>query len=312
MNNPLVSIIIPTYNRGHIIGETLDSILIQTYSNWECIIVDDGSTDTTVEVVKQYLAKDKRFQYHKRALDRPKGANACRNYGFELSKGEFIQWFDSDDLMEKTKIEEQINAFNESIDFVIGNSVNFNEVGIVGRPYVLNYEHPITPENFITQKIGWITNDVLLRKSAIKIKFDERLSSGQEYNFFSRLLFDTNKGVYLKKDLVKRRVHSGSIHQELKNFKQKEKQLIDNEIALLNTTLKKLSKALINRSIKRLIRFSIVLTKPFSINKTQVIVINQLLKLKEFKIALIYLLWVFFNLLLGKGYKFISLIYKRL
>lgn len=108
MNNLLVSIIIPTYNRAHLIDETLDSVLAQTYSNWECLIVDDGSTDHTQEVVEEYLNKDARFQYYHRPTDRKKGANACRNYGLEWSKGEFIQFLDSDDLISSNKIEVQI------------------------------------------------------------------------------------------------------------------------------------------------------------------------------------------------------------
>src|SRR5690554_5799485 len=102
--NPLVSIIIPTFNRAHLIGETLDSVLAQTYHNWECIVVDDGSTDNTDEVMAEYIAKDARFQYHHRPAVKSKGANACRNYGFEKSKGAYIQWFDSDDLMHPEKI----------------------------------------------------------------------------------------------------------------------------------------------------------------------------------------------------------------
>ena len=64
MQTPLVSIIIPTYNRVHLIGDTLDSVLSQTYTNWECIVVDDGSTDGTNELLVEYLKKDKRIQYH--------------------------------------------------------------------------------------------------------------------------------------------------------------------------------------------------------------------------------------------------------
>jgi len=99
MNSPLVSIIIPTYNRAHLIGETLDSIVAQTYENWECIIVDDGSIDNIEEVVSLYIMVDSRFQYHKRLDVYKPGGNGARNYGFELSKGEYINWFDSDDLM---------------------------------------------------------------------------------------------------------------------------------------------------------------------------------------------------------------------
>ncbi|MCM2302197.1 MAG: glycosyltransferase, partial [Flavobacteriaceae bacterium] len=94
MQIPLVSIIIPTFNRAHLIGETLDSILAQTYTNWECIVVDDGSSDNTHIVVGQYVAKDSRIKYVHRPEHMLKGPSSCRNYGFELSKGEYINWFD--------------------------------------------------------------------------------------------------------------------------------------------------------------------------------------------------------------------------
>src|SRR5690606_34809029 len=108
-HSPLVSIIIPTYNRAHLISETLDSVLAQTYTNWECIVVDDGSTDATEALLHDYMEKDKRFQYHKRPVNHLPGGNGARNYGFNQSQGEFIQWFDSDDLMVSEKLELQVN-----------------------------------------------------------------------------------------------------------------------------------------------------------------------------------------------------------
>ena len=115
----LISIIIPTYNRAHLIGETLDSIVAQTYSNWECIVVDDGSTDTTAEVMREYVKKDSRFQYHQRPENKLKGPNSCRNYGFELSKGEYIKWFDSDDVMLPTLLEKQILSFVDNVEMSV-------------------------------------------------------------------------------------------------------------------------------------------------------------------------------------------------
>jgi glycosyltransferase involved in cell wall biosynthesis len=97
-DQPIVSIIIPTYNRAHLIGETLDSVLAQTYTNWECIIVDDGSTDNTDEVVEEYVKKDSRFKYYHRPDEHLPGGNGARNYGFKMSKGEYVNWLDSDDL----------------------------------------------------------------------------------------------------------------------------------------------------------------------------------------------------------------------
>jgi glycosyltransferase involved in cell wall biosynthesis len=111
--NPLVSIIIPTYNRAHFISETLDSIMAQTYSNWECIIVDDGSMDNSEFVISKYVELDSRFQFYYRPAERIKGANSCRNYGFELSKGEYIQYLDSDDLISFNKIEDQVRELEK-------------------------------------------------------------------------------------------------------------------------------------------------------------------------------------------------------
>ena len=119
-SKPIVSIIIPTYNRASFIGETLDSISSQNFRKWECLVIDDGSTDYTEELLTFYLEKDSRLSYYKRPRSRPKGANACRNYGFELSKGNFINWFDSDDVMHPQKINLQLNVFRKgNFDFCI-------------------------------------------------------------------------------------------------------------------------------------------------------------------------------------------------
>src|SRR5690606_11844101 len=119
---PLVSIIIPTYNRAHLISETLDSVLAQTYTNWECIVVDDGSTDATEALLHGYMEKDSRFQYHKRPDRHLPGGNGARNYGFELSQGEYIQWFDSDDVMLPGFLDKKVELFKDDIDLVICSS----------------------------------------------------------------------------------------------------------------------------------------------------------------------------------------------
>ncbi|WP_081211245.1 glycosyltransferase family 2 protein [Salegentibacter sediminis] len=108
MSKPLVSIIIPTYNRGHFLGETLDSVIDQTYINWECILVDDGSSDYTEELMEFYCKVDKRISFSKRPEEKPKGASSCRNIGINLSKGDFIQFLDSDDLLREGKLEKQV------------------------------------------------------------------------------------------------------------------------------------------------------------------------------------------------------------
>ena len=110
MNKSLVTIIIPTYNRHDYLGETLDSVLGQSYQNWECIIVDDGSNDYTKELVEWYIARSTRIKYFERPDNLPKGANSCRNYGYELSQGEYIMWLDDDDLLDAKKLEKQLEV----------------------------------------------------------------------------------------------------------------------------------------------------------------------------------------------------------
>ncbi|HNQ67617.1 MAG TPA: glycosyltransferase family 2 protein [Bacteroidales bacterium] len=96
-NNILISIIIPVYNRPKLIAECLDSVLSQTNPNWECIVVDDGSTDDTWKVLEDYAAKDERIRIFKRHRE-PKGAPTCRNIGADNATGDYLIFFDSDDL----------------------------------------------------------------------------------------------------------------------------------------------------------------------------------------------------------------------
>jgi glycosyltransferase involved in cell wall biosynthesis len=302
MFNPLVSIIIPTYNRADLIGNTLDSILVQTYTNWECIVVDDGSTDTTENVVNYYVEKDARFQYYKRPSEYKSGGNGSRNYGFDVSKGEYVNWFDSDDLMLPDALQRKLDAFEENVDFVVANSLNFDEEGTVSRPYELNYDIPITAENFISQTIGWITNDVLVRRKVIQIRFNEELKSGQEYNFFARLLFVTDNGKYLKKDVSKRRIHKGSIAYELEVSKDKNLMYLHNDLILFNDIKSYSSEKLKNRFLKRIIRFSVHTTNKFELPKFRLEVLRFLFQLGSLKTIFFYCIWMLLNLIFGKGY----------
>src|SRR5690606_1516085 len=188
---PLVSIIIPTYNRVHLIGETLDSVLAQTYTNWECLVVDDGSTDATEALLESYMAKDARFQYHKRPDSHLPGGNGARNYGFELSKGAYIQWFDDDDVMLPGFIERKMDVFTKDLELVIcsgfyvnnslvkQNSIDLKLKTCLYKDYVLWDAHVLTPS-------------ILFRKSFLddKLLFTDKITRGQETELFSRLFFN--------------------------------------------------------------------------------------------------------------------------
>jgi glycosyltransferase involved in cell wall biosynthesis len=119
MNLPLVTFVIPSYNYGHLIGQTLDSVQAQTYPNWECFVVDDGSTDDTREVVARYAKNDERIRY---IFQNNKRAGAARNNGIRNSSGKYLQFLDGDDLIEATKIERQVEYLEQhpEVDITYG------------------------------------------------------------------------------------------------------------------------------------------------------------------------------------------------
>ena len=102
----LVSIIMPTYNCGRFIADTIESVLAQTYQNWEICIVDDCSTDDTAEVVRPYTERDSRIHYH--VLEKNSGAAAARTRAMELAQGDYMAFLDSDDLWYPEKLERQL------------------------------------------------------------------------------------------------------------------------------------------------------------------------------------------------------------
>lgn len=190
MNNPLVSIIIPTYNRVHLIGETLNSVMLQTYTNWECIVVDDGSDDNTEEVVKEYVKKDNRFQFHHRPSNKLKGGNAARNYGFELSKGEYVNWFDDDDIMLDNFIESKVSKIEHNVDIVFCSGFIVDEFLKEMDLFRLEIKEYLY-KDYVLWNFQIITNSVLIKRKFLKDKviFIDFLTRGQENELLSRILF---------------------------------------------------------------------------------------------------------------------------
>lgn len=129
MKDLLVSIVMPTYNCAKYIGESIDSIINQSYIHWELIIVDDCSSDDTNNIVQLYLSKDRRIFYHK--LTSNSGAAIARNKGMNEAKGTFIAFLDSDDLWATEKLEKQINFMKDnSYAFTFTTYAQINEQGI--------------------------------------------------------------------------------------------------------------------------------------------------------------------------------------
>lgn len=161
-----VSIITPCYNASQYISYTIDSVLNQTYANWEMIIVDDCSTDNSSDIIKQFISGDTRIKYFK--TDNPSGSPVLpRNIGIEKATGRYIAFLDSDDIWLPTKLEEQLKLFkDEKTAVVFSNYEKMNEAGernqrIIIAPKETNY-HNLLKGNVIgnltgiydTEKVG--------------------------------------------------------------------------------------------------------------------------------------------------------------
>lgn len=266
MNNyPQISIIIPVYNRAHLVHETLNSIINQTFTNWECIVVDDGSTDKSIEVLKEFSLKDNRIKYYKRPNSKPKGANACRNYGFELSNGEFINWFDSDDLMMPQKLESQVKQLADSnLQFIVCQTLVFQNTkeNILGLRKERIYSEDFF-NDFITNDIKWLTQAPLIKRQFIidnDLSFDESLHQSQERDFFIKVLSKVDNYLYDNEPLVLFRKHNKSISfgkysvlKEKSNFNVQYNILKNYQEKLSRKSRKILVKTL-KRSLKNAIR----------------------------------------------------------
>ena len=152
--NYKVSIIVPCYNQAQYLPEALQSVLFQTYSNWECIIINDGSPDNTEEVVHEWIKKDERFRYVKKDNG---GLSSARNAGLDLANGNYIQFLDADDCLSEKKIEISIErlSFNKNKDYkmVISNFEMFsNNIGLTSNPYC---ELKFELFNFNSILYGW-------------------------------------------------------------------------------------------------------------------------------------------------------------
>jgi glycosyltransferase involved in cell wall biosynthesis len=232
--NHLISIIIPVYNREHLFHETLDSILCQTYSNWECIIVDDGSDDMTYQIAQQYTSRDNRFKSFRRPWFRKKGANTCRNYGFELSIGEFIQWFDSDDLMDSKMIEIAINhMLSNSCEMGVVSALYFRDTlfDVHSKSY---FSDELIGDNpafeYFTLKYYFQTSQVIFKRASLisfKKYFNIKLKRNQETEFFISLLLDGIKFSSINDSIVYIRNHDNSITSKHKLLDISDKQIKD-------------------------------------------------------------------------------------
>ncbi|WP_236974819.1 glycosyltransferase family 2 protein [Membranihabitans maritimus] len=191
MKPKLVSIIIPTFNREKYIRDTLNSVLNQSYKEWECIIVDDGSTDRTLEILKAYGKNNGKFRYYERNRI-PKGANTCRNIGIEHASGDYVIFLDSDDLLDKNCLENRIfHLSNDDTNLLITGTYQ-----IINNQKIKKYFNTVFPQqtdflaHFLQFDLPWHTTSGTWQKCFVceLNGFDEKLQRFQDPDLYIRAL----------------------------------------------------------------------------------------------------------------------------
>ncbi len=187
----IVSIIIPNFNKGKFVEETVGCILAQTSPDWELIFIDDGSTDPSFEWAKAAAKNDERCVFLKNTSG-IKGANAARNQGIEMARGKYILFLDSDDLLAKDSIENRLKDFSRYPNnalLIYPTGVFFDTVGdsdlICNIPNEKSFLH-----RFLERDITWLISGPIWKKETLeKLNgFDLRLQSQQDYDLHVRAL----------------------------------------------------------------------------------------------------------------------------
>lgn len=179
----MVSIVIPTYNRADKIERSIYSVLNQTYTDLELLVVDDGSTDDTRKVVEEIAAHDNRVRY---VYQENNGACAARNHGISLAKGEYIAFQDSDDEWRKDKLEIQLadmGRYNADVCFCQMQRFNYGKEQSI---FPIGLEKIVPTEKMLSQSFA-STQTILSRASVFqKHKFDESVRQMQDWDWVIR------------------------------------------------------------------------------------------------------------------------------
>ena len=231
---PLVSVIVPCYNQAHFLPDTLASVLDQTYPFWECIIVNDGSTDHTNVVAHEWQNKDGRFKYVEKKNG---GLSSARNTGLRVAIGEYIQLLDADDLLESEKIQSQVMCMlgeGGTVDIAVAGYRYFQSsdparAQLIFGPYNLLPEVVITKNDtkdlikLFARKNPMVVSAPLYHKSVFERVglFDENLFANEDWDFHFRC---ATSGIvfqhcgYLPKSKVLIRIHKTSMSADRNNM----------------------------------------------------------------------------------------------
>ena len=212
---PAVTIIMSTFNRSHFILETLLSIQNQTYSEFECLIIDDGGTDNTLEVITPILNKDLRFKFLKRTDNYKKGLPGCRNYGIDLAQGDYIIFFDDDDIVHPQNLEISLATLKkQKTDFCHYQKLSFDNEVPCFEEVKVNEKQSLSLDvihDVVSQKIGFASCTVLWKKECfINNRFQETLQYAEEWECYIRIISQGFSGLQIDTVLYFNRKHAQS------------------------------------------------------------------------------------------------------
>lgn len=253
--NSLVSILIPLYNSEKYILETLESSINQTYKNIEIIIVDDESTDNSLEIVSNYTKNHTNINI-KIYTQKNSGAQKARNLAFEKSSGKYIQYLDADDILSNNKIEEQMKLITKfgdensySCKFLrftdnINNSVYKNNKIDKTFDTAIDWLISSWSNGGMGQTSIWLTPRTIIEKAG---DWNEDLAKNQDGEFFSRVILNSKKVIYSEKSIVYYRFTGNSSISSQMTEKAAKATLLSYNLYQKNT--KKLNNKQINKAI---------------------------------------------------------------
>lgn len=197
----MVSVIIPIYNCERTLGRCMKTMLSQTYSDFELILVDDGSTDGSLDIIKKYAAQDSRIRYTTKTNS---GASSARNSGIEMAKGDFVSFIDADDYVSTNYLSELVKNMSSEVDVVICEFEQNNYPGGNGEATMLSSKDEIV-KAIITKQYGQAAMGPcakLYRRSLLKeLRFCESLYLGEDTLFSIEYAKLCRQGMYLAKIL---------------------------------------------------------------------------------------------------------------
>jgi glycosyltransferase involved in cell wall biosynthesis len=215
MNQPIISIIIPLYNTEKYIAETIQSVLNQTYINWELIVVNDGSTDNSTSIVTSFIEKDRRISLINKSNS---GVSDTRNIGTEHAKGKYIAFLDADDTWLPNNLEEKITELKDAnIDWVFSDAALINEKSNkIG--YKIGSDNAILSHYLLWDQTvvpGPCSNVIVKRRCLTNsIHFDTQFSTAADQDFCF-YLSSKYKGKRIEKPLLNYRILSHSMSRNI-------------------------------------------------------------------------------------------------